>query len=179
MNDGLLISSNTAKTTKLKGLEKLLKPAGGVSTASVSSAGGGTPGLSAFAIVDGAKLLQNDLAEEEVMSSALENKIPIVLENSNKEVTSALTGTGVDQDVVVLKSEGNRFTLSLIAQDKPISLTATGAGKDMDMGTVEKDLQAQGGSKGVSAVGKSVVSSTGSEASIMERVENALLAPVG
>jgi len=103
MDNKLLISSSTEKTTKLKGLEKLLKQAAGDSTASVASVGEKAQGISTFAIVDGEKLLQNDSDEQEVLSNALEQQIPIVMENANKDITSALTGTGVDQEVVVLK----------------------------------------------------------------------------
>ena len=172
MERKLLISSSTEKTTKLKGLEKLLKPASGESTASVASVGDETQSLSAFAIVDGAKLLENDVDEQEVLSNALEQKIPIVMENANKDITSALTGTGVDHEVVVLKPEGNSVTLSLVESSIPSQADA--ASTESENEPIKKSVPGPKGSPGeVAEFDEEFVVK---EAPLEERVSDALLA---
>ncbi|HSM71811.1 MAG TPA: LysM peptidoglycan-binding domain-containing protein, partial [Anaerolineales bacterium] len=130
--------------------------------------------VSTFAIVDGAKLLQNDPDEQEVLSNALEQKIPIVMENSNKEITSALTGTGVDHEVVVLKPEGNRVTLSLLEDSSSTVMAEQGdAAGDQPR---SKSLKATGGGSEEAAQAEEVEAVNVQQTSVEDRIEQALLA---
>lgn len=139
-----------------------------------SAMGGGKKAAGpAHVLVDGKKLLQNDPKEQETLAKALEKKMPIVLENSTRELTASLTGTGVDGEVVVLKPEGNRLTLALIEEAKPTVGTAMVEDKGKE--TREKDLKVRGGNPGRSASDAVVITSAVQEAGVQEQVEQALL----
>ena len=149
----------------------MLKQAASDSTASVASVGDEKQSISAFAIVDGAKLLQNDTEEQEVLSNVLEQKIPIVMENANKDITSALTRTGVEHDVVVLNPERNMLTLALVESSVPSQADAANAASEDE--PIKKSVPGPKGSSGeVAEFDEEIVVK---EAPLEERVSDTLL----
>jgi len=136
MANKLLISPATEKTTKLKGLEKLLKQAAGDSTDSVASVGDETKGSSAFAIVDGTKLIQSDPEEQEVLARAIDNGFPVVLENASKGAMTQATGLGIEAEIAIIRQARDGVHISAVV---PVIAKPSGHGEEEHIPPVTGD----------------------------------------